>query len=54
METNLPIALVQHLERIGCLPRTHDEDGIDDLDYPPANAFEHVKVILDENGEPPF
>lgn len=54
METNLPVGLVQHLENIGCLPRTHDEDGVNDLAQNPPCVFEFNQPELDENGEPPF
>lgn len=54
MENNLPVGLVQHLENIGCLPRSHDEDGVNDLDNTPPRVFEYNQPELDENGEPPF
>lgn len=54
MDTTLPVSLVQHLERLGCLPRLHDEDGVDDIVTEPVRLFEYNMPELDENGEPPF
>lgn len=54
METQLPVALLQHLESIGCLPRDHGDDGIDNLDRPNPRIFEFNMPKLDENGEPDF
>ena len=54
METQLPVALLQHLESIGCLPKTHGDDGIDDLDKPQPRIFEFRTPEFDVNGDPEF
>lgn len=54
METQLPVAMLQHLESIGCLPKSHGDDGVDDFDKPQPKVYEFRTPEFDENGDPEF
>lgn len=51
----LPVSLLQHMEAMGLLPVTHEDDGVNDIDMPrmPYKNFFRVDV-LDKNNEPLF
>tara|TARA_B100001287_G_C22571684_1_gene476572 strand:+ start:483 stop:737 length:255 start_codon:yes stop_codon:yes gene_type:complete len=51
----LPVSLLQHMEAMGLLPVTHEDDGVNDIDMPrvPHKNFFRVDV-LDKEGEPLF
>ena len=50
----LPIKLLAHLEFIGVLPRTVDEDGIDNIENAEIGKSFFRKPDLDDHGEPEF
>lgn len=54
METQLPVAMLQHLESIGCLPKSHGDDGVEDFDKPQPKVYEFRTPEFDEFGEPEF
>ncbi len=62
----LPVSLLRHMEFIGLLPVTLDDDGVNDIDIPNAvygkrggnsnrgNINSFRRDVLDENNEPLF
>tara|TARA_R110000868_G_scaffold258556_2_gene516084 strand:+ start:266 stop:439 length:174 start_codon:yes stop_codon:yes gene_type:complete len=52
MENELPNHIIIMMERSGVLPRTHDEDGIEDIDRIVPNIFELNTPEWDAYWEP--
>ena len=62
----LPVSLLRHMEFIGLLPVTLDDDGVNDIDMPNAvygkrggnsnrgNINSFRRDVLDKEGEPLF
>ena len=51
----LPVSMLQHMEQMGLLPVSHDDDGVNNLDMlwvSEANYFR--RDVLDKNNEPLF
>ena len=51
----LPVSLLQHMEAMGLLPVSHEDDGVNDIMLPwkiDTNYFR--RDVLDENNEPLF
>ena len=51
----LPVSLLSHMEAMGLLPVSHDDDGVDNIDVPwRSNTNYFRRDVLDERGEPLF
>tara|TARA_R100001440_G_scaffold6210_2_gene12931 strand:- start:2152 stop:2406 length:255 start_codon:yes stop_codon:yes gene_type:complete len=51
----LPVSLLQHMEAMGLLPVTHEDDGINNIDVPWRSETNYFRRdVLDENNEPLF
>jgi len=51
----LPVSLLSHMEAMGLLPVSHDDDGVNDIELPWRNNTNYFrKDVLDENNEPLF
>ena len=51
----LPVSLLNHMEAMGLLPVSHEDDGVNDILLPwkiDTNYFR--RDVLDENNEPLF
>ena len=51
----LPVSLLQHMEAMGLLPVSHEDDGVNDILLPwkiDTNYFR--RDVLDEKGKPLF
>jgi hypothetical protein len=51
----LPVSMLQHMEQMGLLPVSHDDDGVNNIDMQwrsEANYFR--RDVLDENNQPLF
>ena len=51
----LPVSMLQHMEQMGLLPVSHEDDGVNNLDMlwvSEANYFR--RDVLDKNNEPLF
>ena len=54
-EPQLPVSMLQHMEQMGLLPVSHDDDGVDNIDLPwRSNTNFFRRDVLDERGEPLF
>jgi len=54
-EPQLPVSMLQHMEQMGLLPVSHEDDGVNNLDMQwrsEANYFR--RDVLDENNQPLF
>jgi len=51
----LPVSMLQHMEQMGLLPVSHDDDGVNNIDLPwRSNTNFFRRDVLDEKGEPLF
>lgn len=51
----LPVSLLHHMEQMGVLPTSHEDDGVDNIDIPwRSNTNYFRRDVLDEEGEPLF
>ena len=51
----LPVSMLQHMEQMGLLPVSHDDDGVNNIDLPwRSNTNFFRRDVLDERGEPLF
>lgn len=51
----LPVSLLQHMEQMGVLPTSHEDDGVNNIDIPwRSNTNYFRRDVLDEEGEPLF
>jgi len=51
----LPVSLLQHMEEMGMLPTSHEDDGVNNIDIPwRSNTNYFRRDVLDEEGEPLF
>tara|TARA_B100001094_G_scaffold45640_1_gene40615 strand:+ start:1189 stop:1407 length:219 start_codon:yes stop_codon:yes gene_type:complete len=51
----LPVSLLQHMEQLGLLPKSHEDDGVNNLDMLWRNEANYFRRdVLDERGEPLF
>jgi len=51
----LPVSLLQHMEAMGLLPKSHEDDGVNDIELPwRSNTNYFRRDVLDERGEPLF
>ncbi len=51
----LPVSMLQHMEQMGLLPVSHDDDGVNNIDLPwRSNTNYFRRDVLDERGEPLF
>ena len=51
----LPVSLLSHMEAMGLLPVSHEDDGVDNIDVPwRSNTNYFRRDVLDERGEPLF
>ena len=51
----LPVSLLSHMETMGLLPVSHEDDGVDNIDVPwRSNTNYFRRDVLDERGEPLF
>ena len=51
----LPVSLLSHMEAMGLLPVSHEDDGVDNIDVPwRSNTNYFRRDVLDEKGEPLF
>jgi len=54
-EPQLPVSMLQHMEQMGLLPVSHDDDGVNNIDLPwRSNTNFFRRDVLDEKGEPLF
>ncbi len=54
-EPQLPVSMLQHMEQMGLLPVSHDDDGVNNIDLPwRSNTNYFRRDVLDERGEPLF
>ena len=51
----LPVSLLSHMEAMGLLPKSHEDDGVNDIELPwRSNTNYFRRDVLDENNEPLF
>jgi len=62
----LPVSMLQHMEQMGLLPVSHDDDGVNNIDIPNGvygkrggnskrgNINSFRRDVLDDNNEPIF
>ena len=51
----LPVSLLSHMEAMGLLPVSHEDDGVNNIDVPwRSNTNYFRRDVLDERGEPLF
>jgi len=51
----LPVSLLSHMESMGLLPKSHEDDGVNDIELPwRSNTNYFRRDVLDENNEPLF
>jgi len=51
----LPVSLLSHMEAMGLLPVSHEDDGVDNIDVPwRSNTNYFRRDVLNERGEPLF
>ena len=51
----LPVSLLSHMEVMGLLPKSHEDDGVNDIELPwRSNTNYFRRDVLDERGEPLF
>tara|TARA_R100000781_G_scaffold113638_1_gene82559 strand:+ start:1065 stop:1319 length:255 start_codon:yes stop_codon:yes gene_type:complete len=51
----LPVSLLSHMEAMGLLPVSHEDDGVNDIELPwRSNTNYFRRDVLDENNEPLF
>jgi len=51
----LPVSMLQHMEQMGLLPVSHDDDGVNNIDLPwRSNTNFFRRDVLDGKGEPLF
>jgi|TARA_R100001460_G_scaffold68376_2_gene108926 hypothetical protein len=51
----LPVSLLSHMEAMGLLPISHEDDGVNNIDIPwRSNTNYFRRDVLDENNEPLF
>jgi len=54
-EPQLPVSMLQHMEQMGLLPVSHDDDGVNNIDVPWRNETNYFRRdVLDKNNEPLF
>ncbi len=54
-EPQLPVSMLQHMEQMGLLPVSHDDDGVNNIDVPWKNETNYFRRdVLDDNNEPLF
>ena len=51
----LPVSLLSHMEAIGLLPKSHEDDGVDNTDVPWRSETNYFRRdVLDKNNDPLF
>ena len=51
----LPVSMLQHMEQMGLLPVSHDDDGVNNIELPwRSNTNYFRRDVLDDNNEPIF
>ena len=51
----LPVSLLSHMEAMGLLPKSHEDDGVNDIELPwRSNTNYFRRDVLDKRGEPLF